>query len=105
MGNNEISGSVMGTTFRLSGRETIYLALLSAALFVICWLFYQSMQDMRTITITLSNQHKSIVEAQEHMTDSMDVFTYVITLPQQEREGLILKKPTRLRQMERRSAE
>lgn len=59
------------------------------------------MQKMQEATMLSKNQMERMTESFKALASSVDVNTYVSTMPQSEREKLDLRKPAKLYEMQR----
>jgi hypothetical protein len=112
MTEDSLEGTIAGQTFRLSGRESIYLVITAACLVVVGYMLWASSREMldqtekQTRVLTLQHadatakwtaEHEALRQSMDGMTEAIQEQNYIITLPNEKRERLNLAMPPSLR--------
>lgn len=89
--SDSVEGSFAGQTFRLQGRESIYLMITLLALVAVGFMLWQSL-DRSAV------EHRDLGQAMGTLNETMQEQNYIITLPDEDRKALKLSMPRSLRE-------
>jgi len=104
-----LEGSILGQSFKLTGRESLYLLITCGSLTVACYLLYDNTKHMKTDLLEqahsvekqhtiLSTEHQSLLHEMHDLNDTLQEQNYIITLSDDQRKNLRLAMPHSLRE-------